>query len=127
MQEHIDEISRHVASGAYAVLIMGRAGGRMTARMEVQKTVTPIFRPSRVPELNPVESPWGSQPSMSQALASPKPLSSVRFVGYMVRHDTERGPSPLRDPNYRPGLPGGLMPPDGPGQSSRAMRIFSPI
>jgi hypothetical protein len=57
MQEHIDEISRHVASGAHAVLIMDRAGWHTTARLKVPKNITPIFLPSRAPELNPVENP----------------------------------------------------------------------
>ena len=58
MQEHIDEISRHVARGAHAVLIMDRAGWHTTARLKVPKNITPIFLPSRAPELNPVENVW---------------------------------------------------------------------
>jgi hypothetical protein len=57
MQAHIDEISRHVARGAHAVLIMDRAGWHTTARLKVPKNITPIFLPSRAPELNPVENP----------------------------------------------------------------------
>jgi hypothetical protein len=57
MQEHIDEISRHVARGAHAVLIMDRAGWHTTARLKIPKTVAPIFLPSRALELNPVENP----------------------------------------------------------------------
>lgn len=37
MQEQIDEISRHVASGAHAVLIMDRAGWHTTARLKMPK------------------------------------------------------------------------------------------
>jgi hypothetical protein len=58
MQAHIDEISRHVARGAHAVLIMDRAGWHTTARLKVPKNITPIFLPSRAPELNPVENVW---------------------------------------------------------------------
>ena len=54
MQLHLDEISRHVARGAHAVLLMGRAGWHTTAKLNVSRNITPIFLPSRAPELNPV-------------------------------------------------------------------------
>ena len=58
MQLHLDEISRHVAKGAHAVLRLDRAGWHTTARLNMPKNITPIFLPSRSPELNPVEKIW---------------------------------------------------------------------
>jgi transposase len=58
MQLHLDEISRHVAVGAHAVLLMDRAGWRTTANLDLPDNITPIFLPSRAPELNPVENVW---------------------------------------------------------------------
>jgi transposase len=58
MQLHIEEISRHVARGAHAVLLMDRAGWHTTAKLNVPRNITPIFLPSRAPELNPVENIW---------------------------------------------------------------------
>jgi hypothetical protein len=58
MQFHLDEISRHVARGAHAVLLLDRAGWHTTARLNVPKNITPILLPSRAPELNPVENVW---------------------------------------------------------------------
>lgn len=58
MQLHIDEISRHVEKGAHAVLVMDRAGWHTTANLRVPENITPIFLPSRAPELNPVENVW---------------------------------------------------------------------
>jgi transposase len=58
MQLHIEEISRHVAKGAHAVLLMDRAGWHTTAKLKIPKNITPIFLPSRAPELNPVENVW---------------------------------------------------------------------
>jgi transposase len=58
MQLHLDEISRHVAKGSHAVLLLDRAGWHTTAKLNVPKNVTPIFLPSRAPELNPVETVW---------------------------------------------------------------------
>ena len=58
MQLHLDEISRNVAAGAHAVLLLDRAGWHTTAKLEVQANITPIFLPSRAPELNPVENVW---------------------------------------------------------------------
>ena len=58
MQLHLDEISRHVAEGAHAVLILDRAGWHTTGKLDVPDNITPIFLPSRAPELNPVENVW---------------------------------------------------------------------
>jgi transposase len=58
MQLHLEEISRHVASGAHAVLLLDRAGWHTTDRLKVPANITPIFLPSRAPELNPVENVW---------------------------------------------------------------------
>jgi hypothetical protein len=58
MQLHLNEISRHVAKGAQAVLLMDRAGWHTTGTLDMPKNITPIFLPSRAPELNPVENIW---------------------------------------------------------------------
>jgi hypothetical protein len=55
MQLHLDEISRHVAEGAHAVLLLDRAGWHTTSHLDAPKNITPMFLPSRAPELNPVE------------------------------------------------------------------------
>ena len=58
MQLHLDEISRNVAKDAHAVLLLDRAGWHTTGKLDVPKNITPIFLPSRAPELNPVENVW---------------------------------------------------------------------
>jgi len=58
MQLHLDEISRTVAEGAHAVLLLDRAGWHTTSKLDVPENITPIFLPSRAPELNPVENVW---------------------------------------------------------------------
>jgi transposase len=58
MRLHLDEISRHVAKGAYAVLPLDRAGWHTTGNLDMPENITPIFLPSRAPELNPVENVW---------------------------------------------------------------------
>ena len=58
MQLHLDEIARNVAEGAHAVLLLDRAGWHTTSKLDVPKNITPIFLPSRAPELNPVENVW---------------------------------------------------------------------
>lgn len=58
MQLHIEEISRRVAPGAHAVLLMDRAGWHTTGRLHMPANITPIFLPPRSPELNPVENIW---------------------------------------------------------------------
>ena len=58
MQLHLDEISRHVAKGAHAALILDRAGWHTTNKLAMPANITPILLPSRSPELNPVENIW---------------------------------------------------------------------
>jgi transposase len=58
MQLHLEEISRHVAEGAHAILLLDRAGWHTTAKLDMPSNITPIFLPSRAPELNPVENVW---------------------------------------------------------------------
>ena len=58
MQLHLKEISRTVAKGAHAVLLLDRAGWHTTGHLVVLKNLTLIFLPSRAPELNPVENVW---------------------------------------------------------------------
>jgi hypothetical protein len=58
MQMHVDEISRGVARGAHAVLLLDRAGWHTTDKLNIPKNMTLIFLPSRSPELNPVENVW---------------------------------------------------------------------
>ena len=58
MQLHLDEISRHVAKGANAVLILDRAGWHTTGKLRMPANITAILMPSRAPELNPVENIW---------------------------------------------------------------------
>ena len=58
MQAHLDEISRHIAPGAHAALLMDRAGWHTTGKLKVPNNITIILLPSRSPELNPVENIW---------------------------------------------------------------------
>jgi hypothetical protein len=57
-QLHLDEISRIVARGARAVLLLGRASRHTTSNLAVPNNLTLLFPPSRAPELNPVENVW---------------------------------------------------------------------
>jgi hypothetical protein len=49
MQLHLNEISRHVAEGAHAALLLDRAGWHITGKLDVPDNITPIFLPSRAP------------------------------------------------------------------------------
>ena len=41
MQLHLNEISRHVAKGAHAVLLLDRAGWHTTGKLDIPKNITP--------------------------------------------------------------------------------------
>lgn len=58
MNLHLKEISRTVAKGAHAAVLMDRAPWHTSGELKVPKNLTPIFLPARSPELNPVENIW---------------------------------------------------------------------
>ena len=58
MQLHLDEISRAVAPGAHAVVLMDRAGWHRSDRLTLPRNLSIILLPPRSPELNPVENIW---------------------------------------------------------------------
>ena len=58
MNLHLAEISRAVAPGAHAVLIMDQAGWRTTKKLDLPSNISIIALPARCPELNPVENIW---------------------------------------------------------------------
>lgn len=58
MQEHLQEISRCVAKGAHAVVLMDGAGWHKAGELNVPENLTIMFIPPYSPELNPVENIW---------------------------------------------------------------------
>lgn len=58
MNQHLAEISRHVAENAHAVLIMDQAGWHLSKNLIVPGNITILTLPPRSPELNPVENIW---------------------------------------------------------------------
>jgi transposase len=55
MSMHLTEISRRVAPGAHAALVIDGAGYHGAARLTVPSNITLIRLPPYAPELNPVE------------------------------------------------------------------------
>ncbi len=58
MAAHLCEISRRVAPGAHAVLLLDRAGWHTTGELTLPGNISLMFLPARAPELNPVENIW---------------------------------------------------------------------
>lgn len=59
MNLHLLEISRHVAPGAHAVLVLDGAGWHQTGgRLQVPGNISLLYLPPYSPELNPVENVW---------------------------------------------------------------------
>jgi hypothetical protein len=58
MRLHLAEISRHVAQGAHAVLVLDGAGWHSAADLAVPDNLTLLPLPPYSPELNPVENVW---------------------------------------------------------------------
>ncbi len=56
MNEHLKEISRHVAEGAHALLLCDGAGWHQCGgKLEVPGNITTMLIPPHSPELNPTE------------------------------------------------------------------------
>jgi hypothetical protein len=58
MDRHLEEISRCVAPGAQAILVLDRAGWHGKAALNVPANISLLPLPSCSPELNPVENVW---------------------------------------------------------------------
>lgn len=58
MNEHLKFISRQVAPGAHAILVLDQAGWHVAKALQVPKNITLLHLPPYSPELNPVERVW---------------------------------------------------------------------
>jgi transposase len=59
MNLHLAEISRHVASGSHAVVVLDGAGWHQTGgRLNVPDNISLLHLPPYSPELNPAENIW---------------------------------------------------------------------
>ena len=55
---HLEEISRTVAPGAHAVLVVDQAGWHTTEKLDVPANISIVLLPPHSPELNPTENVW---------------------------------------------------------------------
>ena len=93
MQAHPREISRQVAPGAHAALLLDCAGWHITGELKIPKNITLLFLPSKAPELNPVENIWQF---LRQTYLSNRGLRNLRA--------DPRCPLPRPEPPHRPAL-----------------------
>ncbi len=59
MNLHLEEISKQVAAGAHAVLLLDGAGYYKETALDLPQNITLLPLPSYSPELNPAENNWG--------------------------------------------------------------------
>jgi hypothetical protein len=91
MQLHLDEISRTVAAGVHAVLIFDRAGWHTTPNLLVPENITPIWLPSRAPELNRSRTSGNTYAPTGSPTASSKPSTTSR--AYLPRIEQTHRPA----------------------------------
>ena len=58
MNAHLAEISRTVAAGAHAILVLDGAGWHGSKALRVPDNITLLLLPPYAPELNPIENVW---------------------------------------------------------------------
>ena len=83
MPAHLEEISRTVADGSHAVLLMDRAGWHTTTELEFPDNITPLFLPPRSPEPDPRPKTSGStcaRPTCRTASSTVTKTSSMRHA-----------------------------------------------
>jgi hypothetical protein len=103
MQLHLDEISRNVAEGAHAVLLLDRAGWHPTSKLRAPDNITPIFLPSRAPELNPVRTSGG----ISAKTGSQTPSSKTTTPSSTPHAPLGESSSPTRNDHFYRNAPMG--------------------
>jgi transposase len=103
MSLHLSEISRHVAAGAHAVVVLDGAGWHQTGgRPQVPGNVSLLRLPPYPPELNPQENIWQY---LRQNQLSNRVFGRLRRQRRRVLHHLERPhghakPHPIyRNPN----------------------------
>ena len=69
MNAHLNEISRTVAPGAHAILVLDEAGWHGSNALDVPENITLLTLPPYAPELNPLENIWGLMPGGAEAYA----------------------------------------------------------
>jgi len=58
MEKHLEEISKKVAPGRYAIVIIDQASWHMTKDLKIPKNISLLPLPPYSPELNPCEQIW---------------------------------------------------------------------
>ena len=58
MNAHLIEISRTVAKGAHAILVLDGAGWHGSKALRIPENITLLTLPPYAPELNPIENVW---------------------------------------------------------------------
>jgi len=58
LNEHLGEISRFVAEGSHAALVLDGAGWHVAHKLVIPDNITLVHLPPYAPELNPVENIW---------------------------------------------------------------------
>ncbi len=58
MELFLAELSKHVAPGRHAVLLLDQAGWHVSKRLAVPANITIMALPAKCPELNPQENVW---------------------------------------------------------------------
>ena len=58
MNLHLAEITKEIAPGRHAALLLDQAGWHLSRRLVVPENITLVPLPPKCPELNPVENIW---------------------------------------------------------------------
>jgi len=121
---HLAEISKAVAEGAHAVVILDGAGYHGARQLELPENLTLIRLPPYAPELNSAENIWEylRKNKLANSISKPTTTSSRPAATRGASSPTTQPPSPRSQTETGPRSvlrAVGMRPPTRPFQSSR--------
>jgi len=92
MNLHLAEISREIAPGKHAILLLDQAGWHLSSRLAVPPNVTLVALPAKCPELNAQENVWQfmrdncSQTACSNPTTKSSIIAATRGTNSSISH-----------------------------------------
>lgn len=109
MNAHLAEISRTVAKGAHAIIVLDGAGWRGSKALQLPDNISLLPLPPYAPELNPIENVWACLRATASPSQSSKPTTRPSQDAAMLGTTSPTTPPPS-SPSQRDSIPKRSMP-----------------
>ena len=109
MNAHFAEISRTVAKGAHAIIVLDGAAWRGSKALQLPDNISLLPLPPYAPELNPIENVWACLRATASPSQSSKPTTRPSQDAAMLGTSSQKTPPPS-SPSQRDSIPKRSMP-----------------